>query len=29
MHQSALVVGAALSNYCLDKVTLLPHDLKY
>jgi hypothetical protein len=29
MHQSALVIGAALSNYCLDKVSLLPKNLTY
>jgi thioesterase domain-containing protein len=29
MHQSALVIGSAISNYCLDKAYLLPHDLKY
>ena len=29
MHQSALTIGAALSNYCLDKTTLLPKTLTY
>jgi hypothetical protein len=29
MHQSALVLGTAVSSYCLDKSYLLPHDLKY
>jgi Protein of unknown function (DUF732) len=29
MHQSALVIGAAVSNYCLNKVDQLPKELKY
>ncbi|UMB68509.1 DUF732 domain-containing protein [Mycobacterium paraterrae] len=29
MHQSAMVIGAAVANFCLDKSYLLPHDLKY
>jgi hypothetical protein len=29
MHQSALTIGAALSNYCLDKTVLLPKTLTY
>jgi hypothetical protein len=29
MHQSALTIGAALSNYCLDKTALLPKTLTY
>jgi hypothetical protein len=29
MHQSALVVGAAISNYCIDKIRLLPKTLTY
>ncbi len=29
MHQSALVVGSAVANFCLAKSNLLPHDLKY
>lgn len=28
-HQSALIVGAAISNYCLDKTVLLPKTLDY
>jgi hypothetical protein len=29
MHQSALTIGAALSNFCLDKTALLPKTLAY
>jgi hypothetical protein len=29
MHLSALVIGAAVSNFCLDKATLLPTTLPY
>ncbi len=29
MHQSALIIGAAISNYCLNKVDLLPKTLNY
>jgi hypothetical protein len=29
MHQSALVIGAAISNYCIDKIRLLPKTLTY
>ncbi len=29
MHLSALVIGAALSNFCLDKATLVPTTLTY
>jgi hypothetical protein len=29
MHQSAMVIGASVANFCLDKSSLLPHDLKY
>jgi hypothetical protein len=29
MHQSALVIGSAVANFCLDKSYLLPHDLNY
>ena len=29
MHQSALVIGAAISNYCIDKFGLLPKTLTY
>ena len=29
MHLSALVIGAALSNFCLDKATLVPTTLPY
>jgi hypothetical protein len=29
LHQSALTIGAALSNYCLDKTVLLPKTLTY
>ena len=29
MHQSALIIGSAVSNYCLDKVGLLPKTLTY
>jgi hypothetical protein len=29
MHLSALVIGAALSNFCLDKATLVPTVLPY
>ena len=29
MHQSALVIGAAVSNYCIDKFGLLPKTLTY
>src|ERR1700735_660929 len=29
MHQSALIIGSAISNYCIDKYTLLPKTLDY
>jgi hypothetical protein len=29
MHQSALIIGAAVSNYCLDKFGSLPKTLTY
>ena len=29
MHQSALIIGSAISNYCIDKVGLLPKTLNY
>ncbi len=29
MHQSALVIGSAVSNYCIDKFGLLPKSLTY
>lgn len=29
MHQAALIIGAATSNYCLDEVDLLPKTLNY
>jgi hypothetical protein len=29
MHQSALIIGAAVSNYCLEKVPKLPKKLDY
>jgi hypothetical protein len=29
MHLSALVIGAPVSNFCLDKATLLPANLPY
>jgi hypothetical protein len=29
MHQSALVIGAAISNYCIDKIRVLPKTLTY
>jgi Na+-translocating ferredoxin:NAD+ oxidoreductase RnfA subunit len=29
MHQSALIIGAAISNYCIDKFGLLPKTLTY
>jgi hypothetical protein len=29
MHQSALIIGAAISNYCIDKVARLPKTLSY
>jgi hypothetical protein len=29
MHQSALVIGAAISNYCINKTDLLPKTLNY
>jgi hypothetical protein len=29
MHRSALVIGAAVSNFCLEKATLLPTTLPY
>ena len=29
MHQSALIIGAAISNYCIDKIALLPKTLNY
>jgi Protein of unknown function (DUF732) len=29
MHQSALVIGAAISNYCIDKFGSLPKTLTY
>jgi hypothetical protein len=29
MHLSAMAIGAAVANFCLDKSYLLPHDLKY
>jgi hypothetical protein len=29
MHQSALIIGAAISNYCLDKFGSLPKTLTY
>jgi hypothetical protein len=29
MHLSALVIGAAVSNFCLDKATVLPTTLPY
>lgn len=29
MHQAALIIGAAVSNYCLDKVARLPKNLDY
>ena len=29
MHQSALIIGAAISNYCIDNVARLPKTLNY
>jgi hypothetical protein len=29
MHQSALIIGSAISNYCIDKYGLLPKTLDY
>lgn len=29
MHQSAMVIGAAVADLCLEKSYLLPHDLNY
>jgi hypothetical protein len=29
MHLSAMVIGAAISNFCLDKATLVPTTLQY
>jgi hypothetical protein len=29
MHQSALIIGSAISNYCIDKFGLLPKTLDY
>jgi hypothetical protein len=29
MHQSALIIGSAVSNYCIDKFGLLPKTLNY
>ena len=29
MHQSALIIGSAISNYCIDKFGLLPKTLNY
>jgi hypothetical protein len=29
MHQSALIIGAAISDYCIDEVVLLPKTLDY
>jgi hypothetical protein len=29
MHLSAMAIGAAVANFCLDKSYLLPHDLNY
>ena len=29
MHQSALIIGSAVSNYCIDKFGLLPKTLTY
>jgi Protein of unknown function (DUF732) len=29
MHQSALIIGAAISNYCIDKFGSLPKTLDY
>ena len=29
MHQSALIIGSAISNYCIDKFGLLPKTLTY
>jgi Protein of unknown function (DUF732) len=29
MHQSALIIGSAVSNYCIDKYGLLPKTLNY
>jgi hypothetical protein len=29
MHQSAPIVGAAISHYCIDKTALLPKTLDY
>lgn len=29
MHQSALVIGSAVANFCLDKSSLLPQTLTY
>jgi hypothetical protein len=29
MHQSALVIDAAVSNFCLEKATVLPTTLPY
>jgi hypothetical protein len=29
MHQSALIIGSAISNYCIDKFDLLPKTLTY
>jgi hypothetical protein len=29
MRQSALIIGSAISNYCIDKYGLLPKTLDY
>lgn len=29
MHQSALIIGAAISNYCIVEVDMLPKSLAY
>jgi hypothetical protein len=29
MHQSALIIGSAISNYCIDEYGLLPKTLDY
>ena len=29
MHQSALIIGAAISNYCIDNIARLPKTLNY
>jgi uncharacterized protein DUF732 len=29
VHQAALIIGAAISNYCIDEIALLPKTLNY